>query len=58
MDKQYPPKSFTLHGSVIVSPITALYRCPLVMNFGIAVGDSLSADEIYASVKKLAETIN
>lgn len=32
------PKFFTAHGSTIVSPITALYKCPLVMNFGGGVG--------------------
>lgn len=35
------PKSFTLHGKMIVSPITALYKCPFVMNFGGGVGMSL-----------------
>jgi hypothetical protein len=49
----YLPKSLTLHGNVIVSPITALYKWPLVINFGTAVGDSLSVDdEMYASANE------
>lgn len=28
------PKSCVIHGKTIVSPITALYDCPLDINFG------------------------
>ena len=28
------PKFCTLHGNIIVSPITALYKCPRDKNFG------------------------
>jgi len=36
--KSSVPKSLTLHGKMIVSPITALYKCPRVINLGAGVG--------------------
>jgi hypothetical protein len=44
------PKSFTLHGKMIVSPITALYKCPFVMNFGTGVGPVVSLDEYISAL--------
>lgn len=50
-NKLFLPRFCTLHGKIIVSPIIALYNCPLDRNLGETVDVSKSIVEINPSVK-------